>query len=111
MTRPEIETRPYDSAAYLESDEDIREYLIACFEEAGDDPAMIAHGLGVVARAKGMMKLARETGLSRESLYRALSARGNPEFGTVLKVLRALGFQLTPIAAGDVASRDVSAQG
>jgi len=94
-----IETAPYDSASHLQTDEDIRGYLIACFEEAGDDPSFIAHALGVVARAKGMMQLARETGLARESLYRALSDKGNPEFGTVLKVLRALGLQLMPVPA------------
>lgn len=69
-------------------------YLDACMEEAGDDPAFIAKALGTIARARGMSQVARDAGLSRESLYRALSGEGNPEFGTILKVVRALGFKL-----------------
>lgn len=88
-------TRPYDSAEYLKTDEDIRQYLEACFEEAGDDAAFILHALGVVARSKGMMQIARETGLAREALYRSLSADGNPSFATVLKVLHSLGLHLS----------------
>ena len=84
----------WDSADYLRSEEDMANYLDACIEEAGDDPAFIAKALGTLARAKGMTQVARDTGLSRESLYRALSGEGNPEFGTILKVLRALGLQL-----------------
>jgi probable addiction module antidote protein len=62
------------------------------------DPAFVADALGVVARARGMSEVAREAGVSRESLYRALSAEGNPEFGTVMKVAQALGlrFSVTP---------------
>ena len=67
-------------------------YLEACLEE--NDPALIAHALGVIARAKGMTQLARDTGLTREGLYRALSREGNPEFATVLKVFNALGLRL-----------------
>lgn len=84
----------WDSADYLRTEEDMANYLDACIEEAGDDPAFIAKALGTLARAKGMTQVARDTGLSRESLYRALSGEGNPEFGTILKVLRALGLQL-----------------
>ena len=93
-------TLPYDSAEYLKTDEDIQQYLEACFEEGGDDAAFILHALGVVARAKGMMQISRETGLAREALYRSLSAEGNPSFATVLKVLNSLGVHLSarPIA-------------
>ena len=69
-------------------------YLDACMEEAGDDPAFIAKALGTIARARGMTQVARDAGLSRESLYRALSGEGNPEFGTILKVVKALGLKL-----------------
>ncbi len=88
--------KPWDSAEHLRSDEDIALYLEACFEEAGDDAAFIAKALGNVARAKGMSRLARDTGLGRESLYKALSGDGNPSFATVLKVLHALGLRLQP---------------
>ncbi len=67
-------------------------YLEAALEDG--DPTLVAHVLGVIARAKGMSQLARDTGLGRESLYKALSAEGNPEFATVLKVIRALGLRL-----------------
>jgi probable addiction module antidote protein len=86
----------YDTADYLKSVEDMVAYLEVCMEEAGDDPAFIAAALGTVARAHGMVKLAKETGLTREGLYKALSADGNPSLGTVLKVVRALGLKLTP---------------
>lgn len=84
----------YDTAEYLKTDADMAAYLDACLQEAGDDPALIAHALGVIARARGMTQLARDTGLARENLYKALSADGNPEFGTVMKVIRALGVKL-----------------
>lgn len=84
----------WDSASNLKTDEDIAAYLDACFEEAGDDAAFITHALGVVAKAKGMTQLAKQTGLGRESLYKALSGEGNPSFATILKVLRALGVQI-----------------
>lgn len=90
-----IKTTRWDSAEYLKTDEDIRLYLEAVFDEGEADPEFIAHALGVVARARGMTQIARETGLAREALYRSLSDTGNPEFGTVLKVLHALGLQLT----------------
>jgi len=84
----------WDSAEYLKTDEDMANYLDACMEEAGDDPAFIAKALGTIARARGMTQVARDAGLSRESLYRALSGEGNPEFGTILKVVKALGLKL-----------------
>ncbi|WP_427313195.1 addiction module antidote protein [Cupriavidus sp. H39] len=87
-------TRPWDSAAQLRNEQEIAAYLDACLAEAGDDDRFIAYALGVVARARGMTRLARETGLSRESLYRSLSGEGNPEFGTIWKVMRALGIRL-----------------
>ena len=73
-------------------------YLEACMEEAGDDAAFIAKALGNIARAKGMSQLAKDTGLGRESLYKTLSGEGNPSFGTILKVMRALGIKLYPQA-------------
>jgi len=89
-----IKLTKWDSAEHLKTDEDIAAYLDACFEEAGDDAAFITHALGVVARAKGMTQLAKQTGLGRESLYKALSGDGNPSFATVLKVMNALGVQI-----------------
>ncbi|MGQ0594055.1 MAG: addiction module antidote protein [Gammaproteobacteria bacterium] len=86
------ETYLYDPAEYLRDDADMAAYLEAALEDG--DPALVAHVLGVIARAKGMSQLARATGLRRESLYKALSAEGNPEFATVLKVIRALGLKL-----------------
>jgi len=85
-------TRAWDAAEHLESDEDMVAYLEAAFEE--DDPALIAAALGDIARAKGMTQIARDAGLGRESLYKALSPDGNPEFATVLKVVKALGLRL-----------------
>ena len=85
-------TVPWESAAHLKTDEDIADYLEAVFEDG--DPALIAHALGVIARAKGMTQIAQAAGLGRESLYKALSPDGNPEFATVLKVMRALGLKL-----------------
>jgi len=84
----------YDTTEYLKTDADMAAYLDACLEEAGDAPAFIAHALGVIARARGMSQLARDTGLARENLYKALSVNGNPEFGTILKVIKALGLKL-----------------
>ncbi len=89
-----IKLRKWDSAEHLKSAEEIALYLDACLEEAGDDPAFIAKALGNIARARGMSQLARETGLGRESLYKALSGEGNPSFATILKVIHALGVKL-----------------
>ncbi len=91
-----IRTRRFDPADYLATDEAMAEYVSAAL--ATGDPAFIADSLGVVARAKGMAKVARRAGLDRESLYKALSADGNPEFATVLKVVEALGLRLTAAA-------------
>jgi probable addiction module antidote protein len=90
-----IKTALWDSAEYLKTDEDIQLYLDACIEEAGDDPAYFIHALGVIARAKNMSQLARDTGLTREGLYKAFSADGNPTFSTVSKVAKALGLHIT----------------
>lgn len=91
-----LETSRYDTADHLKTKEDIAAYLEAVFEDG--DPALIAHALGVVARAEGMSEVARLTGLTRASLYKALSADGHPEFATVLKVVQALGLKMTVAA-------------
>ena len=88
-----LKTTPWDSADYLKTEADMAGYLAACFEDAPDDPAFLVHALGVVARARNMSQLARDTGLTREGLYKALSADGNPSFGTVLKVAAAMGYR------------------
>lgn len=90
-----IETKVWDSAEHLKTDADIQAYLDACLEEAADDPAFILHALGIIARSKNMSQLARDTGLTREGLYKALSEDGNPSFATIAKVTKALGFRLT----------------
>lgn len=89
-----VKLRKWDSAEHLETEEDMALYLEACLEEAGDDAAFIAKALGTIARAKGMTQLARDTGMGRESLYKALSGEGNPSFATILKVTHALGLKL-----------------
>ncbi|WP_395142592.1 addiction module antidote protein [Schlegelella aquatica] len=89
-----MKTTPWDVQDHLRTPEDCALYLEAVLEEAGDDPAFIAKALGDVARARGMAQTAREAGLSREGLYKALSPDGNPSFATVLKVLGALGLRL-----------------
>src|SRR5260364_387501 len=87
-----VKTHRWDAAEYLETEEDMAAYLEAALEDG--NPQLIAAALGDIARARGMSKMARDTGLGRESLYKALSPDGNPEFATVLKVVRALGLQL-----------------
>lgn len=86
--------RKWDVTEHLQSSEDIALYLDACIEEDPGDGSLLRAALGDVARVKGMSQLARDTGLAREGLYRALSAEGNPEFGTVFKVIRSLGLRL-----------------
>ena len=87
-------TTRYDTADHLRSSAEVAAYLEATFEEANGDAAFIAKALGHVARSKGMAKVAREAGLSRESLYKALSGERSPGFDTVLKVMGALGLKL-----------------
>jgi probable addiction module antidote protein/putative addiction module killer protein len=90
----------YDSADYLKTPEDVAEYLVAAFEEGGDDAAYMAHVIGVAARAHGgMTKLAKETGMTRAGLYKALSKDGNPSFETIVKAMRVLGVRLVPRVA------------
>lgn len=89
-----LKLRKWDSAEHLKTEEDMALYLDACLQEAGDDAAFIVKALGIIARAKGMSQLSRETGLGRESLYKALSGDGNPSFATILKVTNALGIKL-----------------
>ena len=93
------QTIKWDSAEHLNSIEEMAEYLEAALEVG--DPALIAAALGDIARAQGMSHVARESGLGRESLYKALSASGNPELATVLKVLNALGLRFHAAPVGD----------
>jgi probable addiction module antidote protein len=86
-------TKPFDPAEYLDTPESIAAYMTEALETG--DPSFVADALGVIARARGMSEVAREAGVSRESLYRALSADGNPEFGTVMRVAHALGLRLS----------------
>lgn len=93
-----IKTRQFDAARYLKDDPEGQVELIADALSTGN-AGYVAHALGAVARARGMTRLARDTGMSRESLYKALSPQGNPELATVLRVVQALGFKLTADAA------------
>jgi probable addiction module antidote protein len=94
-----VKASSYDVAEHLRTPEEMAAYLDAWLEEAPDDVSGIARALGDIARAKGMSQVAKDAGLSRESLYRALSADGNPSFATVIKVARALGVRLHAQAA------------
>ena len=98
-SKRKTKTVPYDVAEQLRTPEEMAAYLDAWFEEAPDDAAGIARALGQIARARGMSLVAKEAGLSRESLYKALSAEGNPSFATILKVARALGVRLHALPA------------
>ena len=93
-----MKTRPFDMANYLTDEEDVVEYLRQVLEDG--DPALLGAALGDIARARGMTQLARDTGLSRESLYKSLSGERAPNSDTLFKVMKALGFKLTllPIA-------------
>lgn len=91
-TGSKVKTRRWDPVRLLKSEEDIVAYLEAALEDG--EPSLVAAALGDIARARGMTKLARETGLGRESLYKALSPSGNPEFSTIMKVVEALGLRL-----------------
>jgi len=88
-----VKTKPFDPAEYLDTPDAVAAYLTDALETG--DPAFVADALGVIARARGMTEVARESGVSRESLYRALSAEGNPEFGTVMRVAQALGLRVS----------------
>jgi probable addiction module antidote protein len=88
-----LKTFPWDPSEHLDSEEAVAAYLEAAFEDG--DPKLIAAALGDVARSRGMSEIATRAGLSRESLYRALSSNGNPELATILKVTRALGLRVT----------------
>ena len=88
-----LKTRPWDAAEGLKTKEDVAAYLDAVLEDG--DPDLLKAALGDLARAKGMSEIARAAGLSRTNLYKALSPDGNPEFATVVKVLRALGLRVT----------------
>lgn len=96
-------TRPWDVVEHLETEEDMAAYLEAALEEG--DPKLVAAAPGDIARAKGMAEIARMAGLGRESLYKALSPEGNPEFATILKVVRALGLRLHAAPAKDAAKQ------
>ena len=91
----------WDAVDYLKTDEDMALYLDACLDEDPGDGSLIRAAINDVARARGMSQLARDSGISREGLYKALSSTGNPEFSTMLKVIKALGIKLhaTPITA------------
>ncbi|MGA3083283.1 MAG: addiction module antidote protein [Thermodesulfobacteriota bacterium] len=92
-------TTRYDVADHLRTPEEMAAYLEVCFEEANGDAAFIAKALGDIARARGMAQVARDAGLSRESLYKALSGERSPGFDTILKVMTALGLKLHAEAA------------
>ena len=94
-----LKTTPFDVADYLDAPEDIEAYLAEAF--ASNDPTLISVALGDVSRAKGMARVANETGLSRESLYKSLSETGNPELATILKIMRSLGLSLAPKAISE----------
>jgi probable addiction module antidote protein len=94
MTKTTETFSPYDGADYLVDVEMTAAYLEAALDEAGDDSAVIAQALGTIARSGNVSELARRIGMSREGLYKALSADGNPSFATIMKVARALGLKL-----------------
>jgi len=97
ITDDEITLQKWDVVEHLKTEEDMAMYLEAALEE--NDPAFIASVLGDIARAKGMTQIAEKTGLGRTSLYKALSANGNQEFSTILKVIEALGIKLRAVPA------------
>ncbi|SDC03445.1 probable addiction module antidote protein [Raineyella antarctica] len=95
MTKKSEKYTPFDVADYLDSIEDVSAYLEIALEESSDDPTALPRTLGVIARSQNMSELARRVGMSRDGLYKALSAEGNPTWSTVLKVTNALGLRLT----------------
>ena len=102
-----LKTTKFDPSEHLRTPEEMAAYLEACFEEAGGDAAFIAKALGDIARGKGMSQIARDTGLSRESLYKALSGERSPGFDTILKVIHALGLKLHAEAVGSPGLKSV----
>lgn len=94
MSTPNQTFSTFDPAAYLDSFEDIVAHLEAVIDEGDDDPAVITQELGAIARSRNLSEIARRAGMSREGLYKALSANGNPSFATVMKVSRALGLRV-----------------
>lgn len=105
MSKVKVKTTRWDVVDYLNTDEERVAYIEACFAEAGDDAAFIAKALGDVARSCGMAKIARDTGLGRESLYKSFSAGGNPELSTVMKVLKVLNIRLGALPAERAAKK------
>jgi len=99
MNTKRVKTSPFDIADYLKTARDRAAYLEACVQQAPDDVALLAKALGDVARARGMTRVAKDAGVTRESLYRSLSAAGNPELETVLRVAKSLGVRLAFRAA------------
>ncbi len=97
-------TRLFDVQTHLETEEDCLLFLQSAFEEAADDPSFICIALGEVARAKGMSAVAKAGGMTREGLYKSLSADGNPSFATIQKVMSALGMRMTPQWVGSRAA-------
>ena len=93
-----LETTPWDSAEFFGSTQAIAAYIEAALEDG--DPALVTHALGVVARARGMTQLARDAGVTREALYKALSADGDPKLSTFFGVMKALGVKLSVQSAG-----------
>ena len=93
------DTRRFDASEVLDSESAIEEFLAAAFET--EDPAFIAKSLGVIAKAQNMSALARDIGMSRAALYKSLSGEGNPEFATIIKVMKALGLSLAPVSRSD----------
>lgn len=91
-----IKLNKWDPVNHLKSEEDMTNYLEASFAEDPGDGSLIRAALGDIAKARGMAQLARDSGLTREGIYKALSPEGNPEFGTMLKLLKALGIKLQP---------------
>ncbi|MDO8958448.1 MAG: putative addiction module antidote protein [Rhodocyclaceae bacterium] len=107
MAKRETFTR-WDASECLKTEEDMALYLDAMIEESNGDPRMIAVALGDIAKARGMTQIAKDTGLARENLYKALSADGNPEFSTVMKVITALGIKLHATPAQAIKPRQAS---
>jgi probable addiction module antidote protein len=93
MAIKKTKTLPYDTAEFLDSKQAVNAYMKEALET--DDPSFIAMALGTIARARGMARIAKKAGLSRESLYKALSTEGNPEFGTVIRVIQALDLKFS----------------